>query len=343
VARGFWATAFGVACLVAVFALQLAYFSRPGTRLRSRRGYALLGLLALLVVLPWIAIPGVWIGLAGFLAGSALLVLPPAPGWSVFAVVVSAVGATEIGASDFYPRTVGLVFVTVDIGLIVYGVTWMNRTVRLLRAAGRQAAEVALAATRLRFARDLHDLLGLSLSAITLKTDLAGRLMLRDSARAQAELGEALKIARQALTDVRSVASGSHEMSIHDECHAARSLLSTAGVQVRIDAEYGDLSPEVGTVVATVLREGVTNVLRHSRGERCDIAIRRDRNQVLLRIVNDGVNEPDDAGGHGSGIRNMSDRIAALHGTLSAGRHGDGTFVLNARIPMVTADPFILH
>jgi two-component system sensor histidine kinase DesK len=107
--------------------------------------------------------------------------------------------------------------------------------------------------------------------------------------------------------------------------------------------DYGDLPPDVSTVLATVLREGVTNVLRHSKGELCEIAIRRDDagdGTVHLYIVNDGVTGPDDGGADrngdhwGSGIRNMSDRVAALGGELVAGFQGDGRFRLCARVPV---------
>ena len=176
-------------------------------------------------------------------------------------------------------------------------------------------------------------MLGLSLSAIALKSDLALRLIDRDPDRAHAELAAVLDIARHALADVRTVASGQHEMSLTEECATARALLVTAGFEVRIDVPADDgLPPDAGTVLATVLREGVTNVLRHN-GERCEITITRRGDEVLLRIVNDGVSAPAVADNGGSGIRNMSDRVAAVDGELSAGTTADGTFTLSARIP----------
>jgi signal transduction histidine kinase len=337
VTQEFWDIALVSAYLTAALALQLAYFSRPGTRLRSPASYPLLALMAALVFLPSLQFPDAsWTGLPGFLAGSALLVLRPALGWSVFAAVVGAVLWSQLGFLDTFVRALGLPIVTLDLGLITYGLTWMTRTVRQLRATRRELAEVALAETRLRFARDLHDLLGLSLSAITLKSELAYRLVLLDPDRARTELTEVLEISRHALADVRSVASGYHEMSLEEEYRTAESLLTTAGLSVRMEVEYGDLPPEVSTVLATVLREGVTNVLRHSKGECCAITIRAEDGGAHLLVVNDGVTKPPedrDRNGWGSGIRNMSDRVASLGGVLTAQYERDGRFALCARIP----------
>ncbi|MFL6123649.1 sensor histidine kinase [Actinophytocola sp.] len=337
VTQEFWDIALVTAYLTAALVLQLAYFSRPGTRLRSPASYPLLALMAVLVFLPSAQFQDAsWTGLPGFLAGSALLVLRPALGWSVFAAVVGAVLWSQLGFLDTFVRALGLPIVTLDLGLITYGLTWMTRTVRQLRATRRELAEVALAETRLRFARDLHDLLGLSLSAITLKSELAYRLVLLDPDRARTELTEVLEISRHALADVRSVASGYHQMSLEEEYRTAESLLTTAGLSVLMEVDYGDLPPEVSTVLATVLREGVTNVLRHSKGECCVITIRAEDSGAHLQVINDGVTKPPadrDRNGWGSGIRNMSDRVASLGGALTARYEGDGRFALCARIP----------
>jgi signal transduction histidine kinase len=331
----FWNIALVTAYLLAALLLQLGYFSRPNTRLRPPTSYLLLGLLAVLVFLPWLHLQPAWTGLPGFLAGSALLVLRPGRGWTVFLAVVAAVAWAQFALVDLSPRAIGQITATMNLGLITYGLTWMARMVRQLRAARAEQAEVALAETRLRFARDLHDLLGLSLSAITLKSELAYRLILLDPDRARTELTEVLEISRHALADVRSVASGYHEMSLEEECRTAESLLTTAGLDVRMDIDYRDLPPEVSTVVATVLREGVTNVLRHSKGESCAITISSGADDVRLRVVNDGVTKPSDRtkNGWGSGIRNMSDRVAALGGVLTTQYESNGSFALCATIP----------
>jgi signal transduction histidine kinase len=339
-----WSIALGSASLVAVLVLQLAYFSRPGTRLDGPAVYLLLGLQAALVYLPWLLYQEALAGLQGFLAASALLALRPVYGWTVFAAVMASVSWAQAGssASGLLPRDIGQILITLDIALIVYGLTWMARSVRRLRALRQRLAAAALARTRLRLAQDLHDLLGLSLSAITLKSELASRLLDRDPVRARVVLTELLEISRQALADVRSVAAGRHEMSVDEECRTAEALLSTAGLDVRMDVGHDGLPPEVGTVLAIVVREGVTNVLRHSKGERCEIVLRADEDGVRLRIVNDGVIEPiepSEGDRWGSGIRNMSERVTALGGSLTAGADGDGRFLVSAGIPGAFSSP----
>jgi signal transduction histidine kinase len=202
-----------------------------------------------------------------------------------------------------------------------------------LRAARIQLAQVAVAEERLRFARDLHDLLGLSLSAITLKSELAHRLVTAAPERARGELTEILAISRLALADVRLVASGYRDLSLDEEFRTAESLLAAAEVDVRLDLKVGELPDQVGTLLATVLREGVTNVLRHSKGERCEITVEQQDQMVYLDIVNDGVTQTPDLRTNGSGISNLSYRVALFGGELTAGLESDGRFRLRASVP----------
>lgn len=322
-----------VSYLVILLLLQLFYVSRPDTRLRSPMSYAVLAVQVVLVYLPLAQFGAAWTSMRGFLVCTVLLILPSVLAWLGFAAILgSIVWVIIANGGDAYAigfSTVG----TVISGLIVYGLTWMSRTVTELRRARRQLAEVAVANERLRFARDLHDLLGLSLSAITLKCQLVQRLMASDPDRASLEVSEILAIARQALADVRSVASGYRELSLREESQSAESLLAAADVDVRIDLHYGELPTHVGTVLATVLREGVTNVLRHSSGEYCEITVERHDGVVCLDIVNDGVVSMPTLTNGGNGIENLSDRVAMLGGELTAGLDPDGRFRLRATVP----------
>lgn len=321
--------AFSATCLAVLVALQLLWVSRPGVRIGSPSRYVVVAVQAVLVYLPLAVFPQAWVSVPGLLAGTALLVFRPATGWLGFVAVVASVPWAQ-GSSGLIDVFLA-VTATVITGLVTYGLTWMAGSVSELRAARRALAHAAVAQERLRFARDLHDLLGLSLSAITLKAELAFRAMKVDPARAASELGEIVSIARLALADVRLVASGYRDLSLNEESRSVESVLAAANVDVRMDLRYGELRAEVRTVLATVLREGVTNVLRHSRGGHCEISVRRHGDMVVLEIVNDGVSVSFE--GPGNGIRNLTERVTTVGGELTAGVGADGRFRLRAQVP----------
>lgn len=337
-----WKIASNVACLLALLVLQLAFISRTNTRLRPMQSYALLFVQACLIYLPLVQLGKSWISEPGLLAGSALLLLAPAMGWTVFAAVMGSVVlifSITIGS----PYTVAFDVVSaLTTGLITFGVTSLTRLVAELAETRTQLANMAISEERLRFARDLHDLLGLSLSAMTLKAELTQRLLGIESTKAAEELAEILDLARQALADVRSVASSYRELSLDDEYRSAESVLTAADVRVNMDVRYTELPVLVRTVLAVVLREGVTNVLRHCKAEHCDIVIRQTDSEVYLDIVNDGVDREDPAFAGlrdgevaaGSGLRNLSYRVAKVGGELQTGLEADGRFRLRVGVPV---------
>ncbi len=341
----FWEVALVAGSLAGLLVLQFSYFDRPTTRLRSAQSYGMLFVQACLVYLPLLPLQNHWVSLPSLLIGSALLVMPPAAGWTFFVLNVAFyawmqhVGTLGLDLAIFF--TAG----TVMSSLIVFSLLWLVRLVTELESTRRRLAEMAVAEERLRFARDLHDLLGMSLSAIALKSELTARVLPLDRDRAAEELREVLGLTRQALSDVRSVASGYRELSLDSESRMARSVLAAADVRVRMEMLDDELPQPVRTVLAVVLREGVTNVLRHSRVESCEIALRRTADGVSLDIVNDGVEPPGEASAEpgpapsgdtspGSGIGNLSHRVADLGGELSAGVEPDGRFRLRAAVPV---------
>ncbi|MBB5856029.1 sensor histidine kinase [Amycolatopsis umgeniensis] len=337
-----WSIALIAGYLTTLITLQLSYFARPNVRLRSRQSYALLFVQACLIFLPLIPLGHAWVSLPSLFAGTALLVLPPLAGWTAFAATAVGVVLIRIGyGTDFSGGFYSFASI-LNTGLMVFGLIWLLRLVTELGETRKRLAEVAVAEERLRFARDLHDLLGMSLSAIALKSELTSRIMDIDTNRASDELLEILGLTRQALADVRSVASGYRELSLDQESRSAQAVLVAADVQVRLEIEHEDLPATVRTVLAVVLREGVTNVLRHSKVERCEIAVRRIGAGVALDIVNDGVEngrppqaeKPVRVEAPGSGITNMSDRVAGLGGELTAGVEPDGRFRLRAVVPV---------
>ncbi|KFU79183.1 sensor histidine kinase [Amycolatopsis lurida] len=337
-----WSIALIAGYLTASITLQLSYFARPNVRLRSRQSYALLFVQGCLIFLPLIPLGSAWVSMPSLFAGTALLVLPPLAGWTAFALTAAGVLWIRLAAGADFLGGFYTFASMLNTGLMVFGLIWLIRLVTELGETRKRLAEVAVAEERLRFARDLHDLLGMSLSAIALKSELTSRIMDIDTTRASDELLEILGLTRQALTDVRSVASGYRELSLDQESRSAKAVLTAADVQVRLEVEHEDLPATVRTVLAVVLREGVTNVLRHSKVERCEIAVRRTGDGVALDIVNDGVQngQPPDRDrprrieAPGSGITNMSDRVAGLGGELTAGVEPDGRFRLRAVVPV---------
>lgn len=322
-----------VACIAMLLLTQLSWYSRDRGQLRSPLGYAVLGTQTCLVYLPILVFGQAWLGMPGFFAGSVLLVLRPAVAWPVFALVVASVSVMQWA---FTTRPADVLFAAlamVTTGLVVYGLSRLTELVIEVRESRAEMARVAVLRERLRFARDLHDLLGYSLSAITLKIELTHRLMEKSPQEASNQLLEVLEISRLALSDARTVASGYREMSLQEECRSAVSVLSAADIAVRLDGDATDLPVLVSTVLATVLREGVTNLLRHSKAKHCEITIRQCCERASIEVVNDAAAAQCTNGDAGRGLRNLSVRAKEIGGKVTVAREGD-TFRLKAEVPL---------
>jgi two-component system sensor histidine kinase DesK len=160
--------------------------------------------------------------------------------------------------------------------------------------------------------------------------------------RARQELESILEISRQALSDLRTVASSYRDLCFTEEVSSVESMLLATGVDVSVEVSLPQLPPAVDTVFATVLREGVTNMLRHSKVEHCSITGRTAEGTVRLELVNDGVSaqdeqEADPAGS--SGLGSLAQRLAAIGGQLTAGAGAEGTFQLVAQAPLRRGRP----
>jgi two-component system, NarL family, sensor histidine kinase DesK len=281
----------------------------------------------------------------GFLAGSALLLLPAPLGRIAFAAVIASVPA--LWAVKPYPGLTPLAglgaatfatLIAVVLGLLVYGLTqlvWLAVQLEDLRA---ELARKAVLGERLRVARDTHDLLGLGLSAIAMKADLAGRLIGRGDARAGIEIADLAHICATARADMRLVTGEARDLPLDAELAAARDVLVSAGIDVRARIS-ADLVPGAAVaVLVPVVREAVTNVLKHSSASYCVLEVTADAAALQLLISNDGSNKADSAplaavGRTGSGLANLAARVEAAGGHLAAGRNG-GLFSLVAEIPL---------
>ncbi|MGN9789222.1 histidine kinase [Nonomuraea sp. ZG12] len=308
------------ACLAVIVIMQIRWIS-------GRH----MGALALLVLLAYLPIPvfgRAWLGSVGFLAGPVLLAFPWAVAWPLVGCVMASVAVSAVLLGLPLPLTVNFTASTLVTGLVVYGLLELARLVKELQEVRQALARSAVVEERLRAARDLHDLLGHSMAAILLKCELARRL---DPARARAELEDVLVMAEKAEADLRVVSGGQPAMSLAAEGESARSVLAAAGIEVELDFAHEELSPEVENVLGTVLREAVTNVLRHSSARYCLITTVVEESVVRLRVRNDGVRSSGGRPGS-AGIGNLTTRLAVLDGGLGTVRE-DGWFELTAQVP----------
>jgi two-component system, NarL family, sensor histidine kinase DesK len=353
---GSGATTFVVAGDVVCMALQLrhSWAARLG-----RRPWAwplTLGLQAAVVYAFFLPPARTLLTLAPFLAGSVLLLLRGWWRWAGYAVVViswPALYATVplVGISPTARNAMTTLYEAGSIaaaGLLVAGLSWLAGLARELETLRDQLAGMAAEAERLRFARDVHDLLGLGLSAIALKTDLIGKLIGRDDRQAAAEIDELGRICAAARADTRLVTGAGRRLSFAGEIDAARQILAVAGVQVEVSISAGPLPPAVDDVLAPVLREAVTNILRHSAATSVAIEATAAAGNIGLTVSNDGATGGAGlagsggsrlaesggglAAGGGSGLANLAARVEAAGGQLSCRFLAD-SFELTAQIP----------
>ena len=213
-----------------------------------------------------------------------------------------------------------------------------DRAHATLRMAREEVEHLAKVAERERIARDLHDVLGHTLSVIILKSELAGKLIDRDPERAKAEIADVEQTSRQALAEVRSTIRGYRGHSLEAELKHARATLETAGVTVASDAAQLTLTPVQESVVALVVREAVTNVVRHANARHCSLRIVPVNGNCRIEIQDDGRggNEAE-----GNGLRGMRERIEALQGTISRDTRS-GT-CLTIEFPIAAANSSGVH
>jgi len=211
------------------------------------------------------------------------------------------------------------------------GLRYLLTTLAELRAARAEIARHATDQERSRIARDLHDLLGHSLSLITLKGELATRLLPEGSPGVD-EVRDMLGLSRQALQQVREAVSGYRKPTLATEFNAARVALQAAGVEIEVKQDIGAVDRETEAVLGWVIREATTNVIRHSGAKHCAIALTGDNRQVRIEVTNDGWRVFQTAAGNG--LRGLDERLAALGGGLDASALSDAGFRLVATVPI---------
>jgi two-component system sensor histidine kinase DesK len=203
------------------------------------------------------------------------------------------------------------------VSLAMYGFFEIVKSNRALSEARAEVARLATESERSRIARDLHDLLGHSLTTITVKARLAGRLADVDTDRAAAEIREVEELSRRALADVRAAISSYRDVTLTGELASGRELLRAAGIEAALPASAEQVRPELHELFGWVVREGLTNVVRHSRATRCEVAV----SASSIEIRDDGLGTMGGSGvpGSGSGLAGLRERVADAGGRLEVG------------------------
>ncbi len=347
--HGTAATVLGALGLTAFVGCYLALVFRYTARVHEWRAvYATFTVLLVLAVALALGMGTAWLGLFVYAAVSAGAALPMRRAvWIIPAITVTmmAIGMRDTGAADLFP---GLGVTTLLVGFAMTGVRQLIRTTVELRQARATVAQLAANEERLRLARDLHDLLGHSLSLITLKSELAGRMLPAHPDKAAQQVADIEQVSRQALVDVREAVTGYRRLTLAGQLAGARTALAAAGVDADVPLEPpgpgAAPDEEREAALAWALREAVTNVVRHSGARRCAVTLTRRQTlagPVLeLAVEDDGVGPASGAGpgssGHGNGLTGLTERLEAVGGTLDVGPGAGGRegFRIAARVPL---------
>jgi two-component system sensor histidine kinase DesK len=301
---------------------------------RPRAAAWLLSLLALgLLTIP--AAGGDWMVTLVYVAASTMMLLPPRIGLPIVVLLVLTPLLLPF-AVPAWQRETTLAFAIALAAFATFGVARIIEHNSQLVAAQKEIARLAVAEERNRAARDLHDILGHSLTVITVKAELAGRLLPIDPDKAASEVADLERLAREALADIRRTVGAYRETSLENELASAEAALAAAGVEADLPATVDGVPPARRELFGWAVREGVTNVVRHSGATRCTIRILPDR----VEIVDNGRGpDADDGRGqvaapHGNGLRGLRERAEQVGAALTVGRATAGSgFMLRVSVP----------
>jgi two-component system sensor histidine kinase DesK len=299
-----------------------------------------LGLMALLTTGLGVGYGGNWLmffPLLGLATGATLR----GPWLGRIGVLLALYAGAVSGVRDGWGDATNIGYATFISSMVTAAILSLAETVRELRAAREELARRAVEKERLRFSRDLHDLLGHTLSVIVVKSEAARRLAPRDMDAALGQIGDIESVGRQALTEIREAVTGYREGSLATELTRARSALSAASVEPVVRQSGTPLDPPTEALLGWVVREAVTNVVRHSDATRCEIAVDGTSERVRLTVTDNGtgkaVAHPREGIG-GTGLTGLTERLAAAGGSLTAGRSARGGFTGTAEHPVEPAE-----
>ncbi|MFE7778275.1 sensor histidine kinase [Streptomyces sp. NPDC057445] len=293
------------------------------------------------------------LGVVCFTLGAVVLCLRKAR-HMLFAVPVAAVATgASVAGMGIDPAEAAGIAVGVLVGGGLLGFTcgfssWLLKAVWELDRSRELQAQLAVAEERLRFGRDLHDVMGRNLAVIALKSELAVQLARRERPEAVEQMIEVQRIAQESQREVRDVVRGYREADLAVELEGARGVLTAAGIDCRVIGHTAgaakDLPGEVRAALGWVVREATTNVLRHGDPRRCEIRLAVTDGVAVLSVENDGVRQTGAEDTTvtppgGSGLAGLRERLAALDGTLSAAPSPGSGFRLTATVPVPVPVP----
>ena len=330
-----WLAGAGLVLFIAGYVAALRARQRPG------RAIGLLVPLAALTVAMVLGFGPVMTPLFTLLSIVCGAVVP----WTVYpqlpVLVVLGNGFAAAGCAALNGQVSGVAwqdfYTAVLAGVVTAVVIRLTTVIAELRETRQELARSAVAEERLRFARDLHDLLGHTLSVMVVKAQVVKKIATLDPEQAAAQAADIEAVGREALTEVRQTVTGYRGRGLTAELPAARTALSDAGIIALIAVDGAGLPPETDALLGWVVREGVTNVIKHSGATRCEIALSRS-DGVTLEILDDGNGKPATqlpSGGHG--LQGLTERVAAAGGKLTCGPRRGGGYRLAVRLPALAA------
>ena len=330
---------FAVPVAVAMAAVHVALLlpAEPLTMMRPRRVTRLAGVLGIGLV----AGLSIWLARDYSVAWSVGMLLAASECCYVFAetrqMMAGVAVLTVLAGFTISQTAVGSAVIVLVAGTIAVLRRRLLVTIDELNVARTELADYAVLEERQRFSRDLHDLLGHSLSTIVVTAELAARSLRSDSAAAERAFADIETIGRTALGEVRSAVTGYRTMSFRDQLRAGAEALRTAGIEVGVNARERCWSDDVDQVLSWTVRESITNILRHSHARNVLIALTVGSAGVCLQVSDDG-----DAGETGllraeGGLRTLRERIAACQGTVDATVGAEGGLRLAVSLPLTEA------
>ncbi|MGW2744742.1 sensor histidine kinase [Streptomyces sp. NPDC001450] len=252
-------------------------------------------------------------------------------------VLLAVYAGAVSGVRDGWGDATNIGYATFLSSMVTAAILGLSEAVRELRAAREELARRAVEKERLRFSRDLHDLLGHTLSVIVVKSEAARRLAPRDMDAALTQIGDIESVGRQALTEIREAVTGYREGSLATELTRARSALSASSVEPAVRQSGTPLAPQTEALLGWVVREAVTNVVRHSDASRCEITIESTAEQARLTVTDNGTGKAVTRAAEGiggTGLTGLTERLAAAGGSLRAGPSPRGGFTVTAELPV---------